>query len=336
MTTLTPARHARAGAPTARPPRSPHRARKAGPLVSVQAIRWARRQRTGSPVSKAVLYVLADHHNSGSGLCCPSTRTIAEEADTDQRTARRHLEALRDRGLLSWSGGYGRGRNRYVLPLDGEGSDPSQVDAGNEGQDPSLDLDDMRGETPHNENRSEAQQDRSEALILRSEANRASDLQEQKSKRTTYRSEEHKGTATPPPAQARTRGGERPREHASPAELNATAASGAAYGLVAAWVERNPGVANGHRRELSKAVDLLLAQGADRAHIPAALDGAHASHWRNPVKALPMAYEDVRRAAAAPTSSARAARNTTDDNIRALLASSERPTTARRAIGGPR
>jgi hypothetical protein len=127
MTTRTPARHMRAGAPTARPPRSPHWARKAGPNVSTKAIRWARQQRTGSPVSKAVLYVLADHHNAGTGLCCPSTRTIAEEADTDQRTVRRHLDALAERGLVGWSGGYGRGRNRYVLALGSEGPDPSQT-----------------------------------------------------------------------------------------------------------------------------------------------------------------------------------------------------------------
>lgn len=291
--------------------------------MSTQAIRWARRQRTGSPVSKAVLYVLADHHNAGSGLCCPSTRTIAEEADTDQRTVRRHLDALAERGLVAWTGGNGRGRNRYVLAL------------GSEGQDPSQDAAVVRGETPHGESRSEAPENRSEALIFRSETTQASDQHKQISKRTTYRSEEQEAAATPPPAGARAHPGGRAREHASPADLNATAASGTAYGLVSEWAGRNRGVLNGHRRALQREVDRLLAERADPALIPDALDEVHRNpRWKDPVKSLRFAYDDVRRRAASSDAAA-PTHNATDDNIRALLAGVERPDT-RPAIGGPR
>lgn len=307
--------------------------RKAG-RVSVQAIRWARQQRTGSPVSKAVLYVLADHHNAGSGLCCPSTRTIAEEADTDQRTARRHLDALRERGLIDWSGGYGRGRNRYSLPLGSEGQDPSPDDARSEGRDPSLDGDGVRGETPHDADRSEAQQNRSEALILRSEATRASDQQEQKSKRTTYRSELQEAAPTAPTAPTRARAGSRVREHVSPAELNATAHSPAASALVRSWIDRNPGLLYPHRRTLTRAVEDLIRAGADPALVPAAIDEAHSNpRWKNPAASLQFAYQDVHRRTSAP---AAGPRNTTDANIAALLQAggplAEHP--GQHAIGG--
>lgn len=300
--------------------------------MSVQAMRWARKQRTGSPVSKAVLYVLAEHHNSGSGLCCPSTRTIAEEADTDQRTVRRHLDALRERGLVDWSGGYGRGRNRYVLAIGSEGSDPSLDDSRSEGHDPSQDLAVVGGETPHNADRSEALEIRSEALILRSETTRAADQQKRKSKRTTYRSEEQEAAPSAPPAQGRGRGGARAREHPSPAELHATAVSPTGYRLVTDWAGRNPGLLSGRRRELARAVDGLLAEGADPALVPAALDDAHSGRWKNPLGALRHAYDDVRRRAHPTTAVPPTTRNATDDNVRALLAGVVLPG-AQRAIG---
>lgn len=259
--------------------------------------------------------ILAEHSDA-HGLSWPSQRTLAEEVECDHRTVRRHLDQLRDGGLVTWTPGAGRGSNRYQLTMPeaapkGSRRGPvvrhhgaSQATSGAPvvGQpgaslepdestvvgrsDASL-QDDQTG-------RSEAPGDRSEALDLRSAATRASDQHKQKQNRTTLEPREIEPTAAP---QQYARGG---GEHVAPAELDRTATGAPAFVIVAAWVERNPGVANGHRRELSKAVDALLAQGSvDRALIPAALDRAHEPHWRNPAKALPMAYEDVRRAAAA-------------------------------------
>lgn len=66
--------------------------------------------------------------------------------------------------------------------------------------------------------------------------------------------------------------------------------------LVDTWADHHDGVTAAKRRDLTAAVDGLLAEGANADLIPAALDEAHQPRWRNPVKALPHAYEDVRRA----------------------------------------
>lgn len=92
----------------------------------------------------------------------------------------------------------------------------------------------------------------------------------------------------------------RAREHPAPAALNATAASVPAYRVVADWAARNPHVTTGHRRKLNRAVDDLLAQGADIALMSRALDIAHAPPYRNAVASLANAYEDARRERVAP------------------------------------
>lgn len=84
-------------------------------------------------------------------------------------------------------------------------------------------------------------------------------------------------------------------EHPSPADLDTTATRHGGYALVARWVLDNPGVTTAQQRKLAKAVDELLAQRADPTLIPAALDEAHQSNWRDPVKSLPSAYDRVRR-----------------------------------------
>lgn len=105
--------------------------------------------------------------------------------------------------------------------------------------------------------------------------------------------------ATPDRAHARRNsgGGELVRA----ADLNATAHRPQGHTIVTAWTANQPGITTPRRRELHKAVDTLLAQGADPALIPDALDRAHAPGVRNPIKALQFSYEDARRAAQ-PTS----------------------------------
>lgn len=88
-------------------------------------------------------------------------------------------------------------------------------------------------------------------------------------------------------------------EHTPAVELVATAQRPDAYRLVSEWARRSSGVTTGHRRELGKAVSDLLEQGAEPDLISEALDESHGPRWRNPVAALPHAYEDVRRRHAA-------------------------------------
>lgn len=58
-------------------------------------------QQTGiKPATKIVLYWLADHHNSETGLCCPSLKKLAAECEMTKSTVCLHLKALEDGGFI--------------------------------------------------------------------------------------------------------------------------------------------------------------------------------------------------------------------------------------------
>lgn len=122
-----------------------------------------------------------------------------------------------------------------------------------------------------------------------------------------------------PAAVPNARGAAAAVEHVPPAELNATATRRGGYRLVTDWATRNPGATTSHRRALGKAVDALLASGANPAHIPRALDIAHEPRWRDPIRALPLAYEDARREAT-PTATPLAKQGTTGERVATILA----------------
>jgi len=61
----------------------------------------AMRQQGLKPATKIVLYWLSDHHNSETGLCCPSVRTLADECEMDRATVIRHLNLLEEMGLIA-------------------------------------------------------------------------------------------------------------------------------------------------------------------------------------------------------------------------------------------
>ena len=76
---------------------------------------WAFGQRVGSPMGKLVLLALADRHDDETGADpFPMIGTIAAETEMNERSVRRHLEALEAAGLI---GCRDRGRGR-VLPLE--------------------------------------------------------------------------------------------------------------------------------------------------------------------------------------------------------------------------
>jgi len=63
----------------------------------------AMRQIGLKPAAKIVLYWLADHHNSETGACFPSLKTLAAECEMGKATLIRHLDALQEAGLIERS-----------------------------------------------------------------------------------------------------------------------------------------------------------------------------------------------------------------------------------------
>ena len=60
----------------------------------------AMQQKKLKPATKIVLYWIADHHNSETGLCFPSIGILSEECDLDRSTVIRHIDFLERAGLL--------------------------------------------------------------------------------------------------------------------------------------------------------------------------------------------------------------------------------------------
>ena len=60
----------------------------------------AMKQKGLKPAAKIVLYWLADHHNSETGKCFPSLKTLAIECEMDVATVKRHLKHLEDIGVI--------------------------------------------------------------------------------------------------------------------------------------------------------------------------------------------------------------------------------------------
>lgn len=68
--------------------------------MSVEAIAWASKQRTGSPGAKLVLIALANYANDRN-QCWPSQATLAMWTEQSDRTIRTHLAALESMGLIA-------------------------------------------------------------------------------------------------------------------------------------------------------------------------------------------------------------------------------------------
>lgn len=60
----------------------------------------AMKQKGLKPAAKIVLYWLADHHNSETGACFPSLKTLERECEMDVATVKRHLASLEQMGLI--------------------------------------------------------------------------------------------------------------------------------------------------------------------------------------------------------------------------------------------
>lgn len=67
--------------------------------MSHEATNWAIKQRGLKPAEKIILFCLADRHNPDYG-CFPNQKRLAEDAEMGERTVRRHLDALEEKGLI--------------------------------------------------------------------------------------------------------------------------------------------------------------------------------------------------------------------------------------------
>lgn len=67
--------------------------------MSFRLVAWAKNQRVGDPVAKAILLLLAEAANS-AGFCWLSHRTLSEDSEVPRRTLQRKIEHLVGLGLV--------------------------------------------------------------------------------------------------------------------------------------------------------------------------------------------------------------------------------------------
>lgn len=88
--------------------------------MSWEAESWARQQRTGDPVTKAVLVGIANWMNPKGDPCPVSMRRLADEVEISTRTAQRHIQRLEAMGLVEKSEAHredgGQGWNTFRFP----------------------------------------------------------------------------------------------------------------------------------------------------------------------------------------------------------------------------
>lgn len=90
--------------------------------MSVEAMSWAKEQKTGSPGAKLVLLILADYANE-DGVSWPSKQSIVRITEQSQRTVTRQLRQLEELGILCTKprqrGNGSSSSNIYELALEG-------------------------------------------------------------------------------------------------------------------------------------------------------------------------------------------------------------------------
>lgn len=112
-----------------------------GACMSHDATNWAVKVRGISPAEARVLWHLADCHNPIFG-CFPTQEYLAENCEMDERSIRRQLYSLRDKGHINWVEQRERNKrraNRYSLAFE-PGFKPAE-----QGENPEIEPDKMSG-----------------------------------------------------------------------------------------------------------------------------------------------------------------------------------------------
>lgn len=90
--------------------------------MSIEAMNWALKQKTGSPAQKSVLMILSNRADQ-NGRCWPGVDGIAEQTELSRRTVISNIQKLASNGFLCVEvrGGDGGGRksNVYLLHIAG-------------------------------------------------------------------------------------------------------------------------------------------------------------------------------------------------------------------------
>jgi hypothetical protein len=68
--------------------------------MSIRAVSWALEYDLGDPIAKLVLIGIADKYNDERGFAWPSVKWLATAASCSERTVRRKLTLLQERGLI--------------------------------------------------------------------------------------------------------------------------------------------------------------------------------------------------------------------------------------------
>jgi len=88
--------------------------------MSHDATNWASKQRGISCAEARVLWNLSDCHNPVFG-CYPKQEYLADACDIDERSVRRCLASLGEKGLVNWveqREGKNRKANRYSIAFE--------------------------------------------------------------------------------------------------------------------------------------------------------------------------------------------------------------------------
>jgi|GEM_PF-2987634 len=67
--------------------------------MSIQAIAWAKKQKTGSPTMKAVLVAICDYADE-RGMAWPSQKRIADDTELNVKSVRTAMQSLEDAGFI--------------------------------------------------------------------------------------------------------------------------------------------------------------------------------------------------------------------------------------------
>ena len=84
--------------------------------MSIEAIGWCKRQKTNTPTTKLVLFILANYADQEYS-CYPSEKHIADICGISDRQVRRCLVWLEDNNLITKKRRFGTS-NRYFLSVD--------------------------------------------------------------------------------------------------------------------------------------------------------------------------------------------------------------------------
>jgi len=94
--------------------------------MSIQGLNWCIKQKTDTPTTKLVLFILSNYADE-NGSCYPSEKKLAELVGVSDRQIRRCLNYLAKNNFITIKARTGTS-NRYFIAMDADVLTPSEVD----------------------------------------------------------------------------------------------------------------------------------------------------------------------------------------------------------------